>query len=219
MEYCSHEFVAFSFDGLLRRTLGAVVSYLSDQTKSLHDDVKPFLRLPEKAKLGEQDYPFRPDALEEFPLYFFLAGCEASTNLNSNSMMWKTLPCGDGTHVLYQRSRYPEPMLSKRCDGRYLIDADNKPIYKYGYYVRLRTDVAWKVPVPHGRCPPVPDESAPAQEKAQATLKAARERMDSSMDKRAKKRRHSASEVVAAGTPTIRRFQIPRTHREWRYCS
>ena len=63
-----------------------------------------------------------------------------------------------------QRSFNFEPVKSKQCPHRCLVDKDGQPIHEYGYYVRLRTDTAWKVPVLHGKCPTVPDASSSARE-------------------------------------------------------
>ena len=61
-------------------------------------------------------------------------------------------------------------VMSKDLPTRFLIDETGEAIYKYAYYVRLKTDVSRKVPVPWGRQPPVPDDNAPAGEKADYAL-------------------------------------------------
>ena len=56
-------------------------------------------------------------------------------------------------------------MRSKIVPHRCLLDADDTPLHRYDYYVRLRTHSAWRIPLLHGRCPPVPDETATPKEK------------------------------------------------------
>ena len=52
-----------------------------------------------------------------------------------------------------------------------LLDAERQPNYKYGFYVRLLTQTAWRVPVLHGYLPrfPLPD-ATPYQKGSYALL-------------------------------------------------
>ena len=72
--------------------------------------------------------------------------------------------------VSHRRSYNPELVRSKAFPHRNLVDGSGNLIHKYGYYMRLRTNVAWKVSVIYGRHPVVPDESAPASEKGAYAL-------------------------------------------------
>jgi len=72
MEYCSHQFVGLTFDHLLRLAIAHINSWVND--KSTFDAMprdESHMKIPLHPRLHERDYPFRPTALEEFPLYFF----------------------------------------------------------------------------------------------------------------------------------------------------
>ena len=170
MGYCSHEFVSCTFETLLRKAFASVHVRLLGQAMPANHQVRSDLPLPVKVALGVADYSFRPSALENFPLYFFLAGCEATRTLSSGSMTWVSLPIDGGAGVLYHHSRHSEPVFSKAFPNRCFVDDVNTPIYRYAYYVRLRTDKSWKVPVLYGRHLAVPDDAAPAAEKASYAL-------------------------------------------------
>ena len=81
------------------------------------------LRIPDKPQLLPADYQFRPKSLEQFPLYFFMAGCEAVKTLTLHSMDWESIPCSGGEHVMRQRSFDPAPLRSKQFPNKGLVDA------------------------------------------------------------------------------------------------
>ena len=78
--------------------------------------------------------------------------------------------CSGTLTVSRQRSFVPEPVKSKQCPHRSLVDDAGNALHRYGYYVRLRTDNAWKVPLVQGKRPPVPDESSSIKEKGMYAL-------------------------------------------------
>ena len=132
-----------------------------------YTDVDLTRHLSQTVRIRIEDYPFRPHALKDFPLYFFMAGCEATHRLNSDSMMWMSLPREDGQGAALRQASYrQDPIMSKTFPHRPLIDSAGEPLHKYGYYVRLKTHGSWKVPVLYGRSPAVPDDNASAAEKA-----------------------------------------------------
>ena len=51
-----------------------------------------------------------------------------------------------------------------------LLDASGNTLHKYGYYVRLETVQAWRVPILHGKLPGVPDSTSKPCEKGQYGL-------------------------------------------------
>jgi len=51
-----------------------------------------------------------------------------------------------------------------------LRDDTGAKLYKYRYYLRLKTHSAWKVPAPFGRLPHCPDETSTTKEKANYAL-------------------------------------------------
>ena len=75
-----------------------------------------------------------------------------------------------GKLVVRQASFNPEPLMSKSVPHRCLQDTDGQPLHSYGYYVRLHTHRAWRVPLLHGRCPKVPGNTSPPKEKCMYTL-------------------------------------------------
>ena len=165
MEYSSHEFVHCSIDGMLRKAWRAVL----DQNTWVEDFMHPadnFMAVQTHDKLKAVDYHFRPTQLEDFPLYFFLAGCRLVKKLNSSSMDWRT--------VSGRRSRFyeEEPMLSTQepTKGHPLLDGSHQQIHKYSHYVQLMTDTNWKVPILHTRLPRVPDATATPSEQGNYAL-------------------------------------------------
>ena len=164
--YCSHDFVPLLVDRLFRQAIACVHSYVGYVfQENVKAEESSALRIPDKPQLTSADYMFRPKSLEQFPLYFFMAGCEAVRTLSSDSMDWESIPCNDGEHVLRQRSFDPAPLRSKQFPNKDLIDASGKTLHKYGYYVRLRLSKPWKVPVLYGYLPRAPDDSSSWYEK------------------------------------------------------
>ena len=49
--------------------------------------VRELRPLKVEAKIQAHDYRYRPSGLEKFPLYFFLAGCVARTQLGPESLV------------------------------------------------------------------------------------------------------------------------------------
>ena len=47
-----------------------------------------FMAIQSTPFLKCSDYPFRPRALEDFPLYFFISGCCLCKHLGEHSMDW-----------------------------------------------------------------------------------------------------------------------------------
>ena len=123
------------------------------------------MRNSRKPILNTSDYLFRPHALDRFPLYFFMAACEACCHLGAQSMDWVEVPCSQSAGVQRQRSYDPDPIQSKICPHRWLTDKNGLPLYKYGFYVSLRTTAAWRVPLIGGVSPAVPEETSTTQEK------------------------------------------------------
>ena len=165
-EYCSHNFVSISIDQVFRRAIAHVYLHVTNTVPSQAEQrQRGYLHIPGRTEIKQDDYPYRPSALDRFPLYFFLAGCNSSRTLGTNSLDWITLPCEGEAGADRQSSYHVDPLKSKEFPHRFLLDADDKPLHTYKYYVHLRTHTAWRVPVIHGRCPHVPDDAASAKEK------------------------------------------------------
>ena len=101
MEYCSHEFVHLSVlaytmtaEKVIKQLTSGVNDY-QNQSKTQHED-KLIIRLPTKKYLDPFDYKFRPEKLEEFPLYFFIAATSLEKSASANTLDWKILPHSKG---------------------------------------------------------------------------------------------------------------------------
>ena len=64
-----------------------------------------------------------------------------------------------------QGSFASEPLRSQVFPELPLLNASHRPIFKYGYYVQLRTEKTWRVPILHAKLPRVPDLQATPEEK------------------------------------------------------
>ena len=116
-----------------------------------------------KPAIWSADYEFRNKRLELMPMYFFLSACEACEKLDARSLDWETLT-RDGI-TRRQRSFENQPVRSVNVPEFCLLHGPGQPIYKYGFYHRLRTHVAWRVPVFWGKLPRAPHADAPAAER------------------------------------------------------
>ena len=61
-------------------------------------------------------------------------------------------------------------LYSSKFPTRALVDSDGEPLHKYDYYVRLRVDKPWKVPLLYGQLPRAPDSAATANERGTYAL-------------------------------------------------
>ena len=96
-------------------------------------------------------------------IQFFLASCEVCESLGSCSLDWEELTSDGG--VQRQRSYEHQPLRSVHIHDLPLLNAMGQPIHIYGFYHRLRTHEAWRVPVFYGKLPRVPHGDAPAAER------------------------------------------------------
>ncbi len=185
MEYCSHSFVHVGVDDSLRFAGGCVLARCrrvvepsaptpSEATKAGDDDDKPAaegMRVPTSASLVPADYPYRSERLERFPLYFFMAGCEATPRGGADALRWVELP-GDSDHASpsRQRSYCSKPIESKLVPPLELLTPEREFIFGYDFYARLRLRSPWRVPVLLGRLPRAPSASATPGEKGNFAL-------------------------------------------------
>ena len=197
MEYCSHEFVHLNLHSLLKGVLQklhvAIGRGRSDSARRAQTD---FLRIARAASIRRGDYYFRPKALEDFPLYFFMAATEARKSLGSDSLAWATLqvdghgrvakvidecqgdalgPSGcasadyDARHS-FERQLSGKPVMSSKHPGEHLQTPARTPIYEYDYYVHLKLDRAWRVPVVHAPYARPPEKDTSNYEKTRYAL-------------------------------------------------
>ena len=78
-------------------------------------------------------------------------------------MQWESLYTLAKRHV--ERQDTAKLLYSLKFPTRALVDSDGEPLHKYDYYVRLRVDKPWKVPLLYGQLPRAPDSAATANER------------------------------------------------------
>ena len=141
------------------------------------------------------DYDYRPDVLERYPLYYFLAGTKPVATLTSSAWDWHTAK--DDEPNLHRYVRYSATRLDERRDHPCyrngedpqlwarsksikdelgapvpLLKEDGTRVARADHYRRVRISEPWKVPLLFGChvAAPRPDDSAEA--KARYALKA-----------------------------------------------
>ena len=173
MEYSSHKLVECFLPAPLSFAVAAVLARagVADNIQCPDAQVapRPFGKQNAYRLLNTLDYRFRPLALERFPLYFFMASCYTVGRLNHRCMDWCEVPSPTG--ILRHDSYDASPLQSKSVPGLCLLDVDGKPLHGYTYYVALRTQEAWHVPVLLGFRPPaVPHAEATPEERGRYGL-------------------------------------------------
>ena len=188
--YSSHSFVSLQTnklwrvvnDMLLLCTREAAPA-ASAQPEATHFPVA------EKPTYKAEDYDWRPDALEQFPYYFFIAGTDVVTSVKDGVCPWheerdlatgKLLgrhPCFDirATDPRYweRSSRILEEKASEgsvKTKKAALRDEHRNPIIKADHFRQLRLQKAWSIPQFAGRLPATPDERTSAEDKAKFAL-------------------------------------------------
>ena len=122
MSYSSYKFVPLQLDRVYRQALYLLHCQSQEVLPSQqHGDQS--MAFPEKEYLMIGDYRYRPEKLEMFPLYFFIAGCTTSSHLNQDSMDWMALD-EDGV-VSHQRSYCSEPIKSKEYPEENLVNPED----------------------------------------------------------------------------------------------
>ena len=107
---------------------------------------------------------FRPQALEDFPLYFVFSSCQLVKGLGTHSLDWVSL--GERR----QGSFETEPLRSRAFPELPLLNSSHRPIFKYACYIQLRTEKNWRVPILHAKLPRLPDLHATPEEKGTYAL-------------------------------------------------
>ena len=111
MEFSSHRFVHVGLDPIFRTAMGVVVGsrqHLQHRRHRTNND--GLFSLPEKPVSHPGDYKFRPQPLEDFPLYFFLSACTLTRELGRNSMDWVSI--GGASAALLSDGAYTKPRVS-----------------------------------------------------------------------------------------------------------
>ena len=179
MEYCSHRFSYLLIDDTLRFSIACVfqrVAKSGGDSIPLAASIPPpgkgdssvdGIRVPCAAWVITADYPFRSERLERFPLYFFIAACDAtSKGGRGGALSWIELPNEvEGGIPSRQRSYCSKPIESTTVSPLPLLTPGGECIHGYDYYLRLRLRDAWRVPVLLGKLPRTPDENSPVSDK------------------------------------------------------
>ena len=167
MMYTSHLFVSLSFGTLLKRGIARVNAIILGNDLSSGKKPRETASMPLKVKvfLSPEDYMFRHERLDQFPLYFFISACVATHQLGPGSLDWVPRWSDDIGEYVHQRSYNEEPLRSKESRGLFLCDANMVPLHDYCFYAALQTQTCWRVPLLYGQAPKTPDSNAPAKEK------------------------------------------------------
>jgi len=158
--YSSHNFVPIMTTNLMRMLQKHGDTLAKGMEHSAPAPVRRYynIKIPAKPFLTEFDYLHRPSELEDFPLYFFFAGCEARPARGgrrpNDALDWYML----GNHRQYTA----RPVESQAYPGvplRHPPSSDDPLgaiLYVYSYYVKVRLDQAWRVPLLQGWLPHPP---------------------------------------------------------------
>ena len=68
-EYCSHKFVSFVFHRMLQKAIACVHGHVGKAASPNDVERSSRMRVRTKLQIEVVDYPYRPLALERFPLY------------------------------------------------------------------------------------------------------------------------------------------------------
>ena len=109
--------------------------------------------------ITNDDYLFRPEELERFPLYFFSAACCPVLGEGSASLQWYVYSDpSNGSLKRHPNYMQGKRVMSLRMPGIPLQDpTTGEELYYYPYNIGLRTSIAWLIPNLLGRLPSKPD--------------------------------------------------------------
>ncbi|CAK0873829.1 unnamed protein product [Prorocentrum cordatum] len=170
--YSSHEFVTVLTPGLsmlISKRLSEVAT--GAETSGPSTAARPYsTKLYRRPFLTEYDYLYRPDELEDFPLYFFFAACEARQarpdgHRPVNTLAWHVAADGKrqfSAEKLYSREHEKVPLRGDPSEHHPL----GPELYKYAYYVTVRLSIAWRIPVLRGFLPPCPEAKKDGDDEA-----------------------------------------------------
>ena len=183
MWYCSHSFSNLHFQTVLEKCFARVrdslhsghvgsVALCGDSAINASSTMSRTLRkVPSSCTV--EDYIFRSDSLESFPWYFFTAAVALRRDANEAHLRWKEYTDSAGRvqrHSCYLRGRLAE---SKQNAWRGLplrLAGESEPLRHYPYFLHLRTQSSWHVPLLFGRMPPMPDNASSSEEKGKSAL-------------------------------------------------
>lgn len=199
--YTSHQFVPLVFEYPFRAFWAALPMQQSQQP------IAPDARGPLAPKIGlgaesngmlpktagqqssrggasflSADYDWRPRALENYPVYFFVAATDLTYTLKDGLWMWfEPEPGEDGypnaRHPCYehraQNIAYHVKSKKIKSGGRARALTDprtGKTLTRYDHYRSLRMYEAWSVPVLQGKMPQAPKSDSTWEQKGKYAM-------------------------------------------------
>ena len=170
--YCSHNFTTLIFGAALTARVQIVKKFIDTRKidslfnlsgRKVGDAVGDVLPVPGKSRvrryITNDDYLFRPEELERFPLYFFSAACCPVLGEGSASLQWYVYSDpSNGSLKRHPNYMQGKRVMSLRMPGIPLQDpTTGEELYYYPYNIGLRTSTAWLIPNLLGRLPSKPD--------------------------------------------------------------
>ena len=187
----SHLFVHYSFEMQYRTFWAAADPEFRRESAERSDvvaqgeggsdlDFKPMSLQVYKPTYTTYDYDWRPDCLELYPLYFFIAATCIQNRLPGTDGTWNWHEECDadgaviGRHPCYahrendQRSWVKSRTL--RDESGSLVPLRGKDLRVYDHYRMLRLTTPWRLPVLFGKMPPNPQSDSTAHDKARYAM-------------------------------------------------
>jgi hypothetical protein len=163
----SMEFVPLYYTQVLISYVCFVESAASSQlTYSVPDFSKRILRPGQIPYIDHVDYEFRSEQLRDFPLYFFIAACDAQGKWQKKSTLawWEPADgkiCHPRSAVRYSSTLKDVPLFAPTT---------TRNLREYAYYLALRTHKAWRCPELIGHIPPRIHDKSTVREKGEFAL-------------------------------------------------
>ena len=197
--YCSHSFEHWSmqqsydlFCTLLPRTVSK--DGFREKKEEKGADAFPDVR---HWTARSFDYSFRPEAMDKFPVYYFLAGTTPKESSTSSTWDWHTAAECESDLFRYIRharqgsadveERRDHPCLRNGADGRLyvrskrvkdelgkavpLVRADGTAVIRADHYRQIRVSEPWKVPLLFGANVHAPNPEDSIEAKGRYALK------------------------------------------------
>ena len=167
----SMEFVPLYYTQVLISYVCTVESAVSSKlTYSLPDFSKRILRPGQVPYIDHVDYAYRSEKLRDFPLYFFIAACDAHGKWKKKSTLTWWEPADGRRHprsaIRYSSILRDVPLFAP-ANGTATASAH---LREYAYYLSLRTHKAWRCPELIGRIPSRIHEASTSREKGEFAL-------------------------------------------------
>ncbi len=161
-----------------------ITAPLTEKQTELPAAVKQAISKPGRPTLITHDYQWRPPILKDFPLYFFQAATDVSTQkIRDGTYQWYEKPAAHGAstvsrHPCYAQSEdtpslWVRSRLIKDRRGQFVrLPRSNEEGHYcyYNHYRILRTEKPWKVPILYGAIPRLTGASTTAQDRGRYAI-------------------------------------------------